>query len=122
MSWEHGATGTITGVVTRLFLSPKGTFAAMTVEAPDGRGRRSKIDLRAFSDSIEQVRGVGEGQVVRVTYSPGMEKLTSKDKSPVMVDGREKWIPALTIRACEVEPASAKPAPKATLGSDTDGW
>jgi len=120
MSWEHKAEGRITGVVTRVYVSPKGNFAALTIECPDGRGRPTKIDFRCFSDAFDQVKNLGQGQVVRVSFSPGMEKLTAKDKSPVMVDGREKWVPALTVRACEVEPSSAKPKPApAPTG---DGW
>lgn len=115
MSWEHKAEGRITGVVTRIWVSPKGNFASLTIECPNGRGKLSKVDLRCFSDAIDQVKNLGQGQVVRVSFSPDMEKLTSKDKQPVKVDGFEKWVAALTVRGCEVEPSSARvasPSPK----------
>ncbi len=119
MSWEHGAGFRITGVVTRVFVSPKGTFASIQVECPNGRGGQKKIDLRCFSDAIDQVRNLGQGQVIQATGAVDMEKLTSKDKNEVKVDGYAKWSPALTIRKVEVEPSSAKPKPAAPTG---DGW
>jgi hypothetical protein len=120
MSWEHKAEGRITGVLTRIWVSSKGTFASLTVECPDGRGKQSKVDLRCFADAIDQVKNLGQGQVVRIAYQPGMEKLTSKDKTPVKIDGYEKWVAALTVRACEVEPSSAKPIPKAAPAAGDD--
>jgi hypothetical protein len=119
MSWEHGAGFRVTGVVTRAkVFSPK--FAVMTVEVPNGRGGQKKVDMRAFSDAIDQVQDVGQGQVVQVTGTVDMEKLTSKDRNEVKVDGFAKWVPALTIRKVEVEPSSAKPKPSAAPTGD--GW
>jgi hypothetical protein len=105
-----------------MFKAPSGKFAALTVECPNGRGGTKKVDLRAFSDAIDQVEHLGNGQVVQVTGTVDMEKLTGEDRNPVMVDGREKWAPALTIRKVEVEPSSAKPAPKAAPATGDDGW
>lgn len=122
MSWEHGAGFRITGYVVRVFKAPSGKFASLTIECPNGRGGTKKIDLRAFSDAIDQVEHVGQGQVVQVTGTVDMEKLTSKDKNPVKVDGYEKWFPALTIRRLEVEPSSAKPKPAAQTTAGDDGW
>jgi hypothetical protein len=122
MSWEHKVEGRITGVVTNVWRSPKGNFAFLTVECPNGRGGKKKTDLRCFSDALDQLSGIGNGMVVRITFSPDAEKLTAKDKSPVMVDGKEKWVTALTVRACEVEPSSAKPVPKAAPAAAGDDW
>lgn len=120
MSWEHRAGFRITGYVTRVWCAPSGKFASLQVETPNGKGGTKKIDLRCFSDAIDEVRQLGNGQVVQVTGTVDMEKLTSKAKEEVKVDGYAKWSPALTIRKVEVEPASAKPIPKAAPAAGDD--
>lgn len=122
MSWEHGAGFRITGVVTRVFNSPKGTFSALTVEVPNGRGGQKKIDMRAFQDAVDQVANLGQGQVVQVTGKVDMESLKDKQRNEVQVDGRAKWVPALTITKVEVEPSSAKPKPAASAQPAGDDW
>lgn len=123
MSWEHGTRFEVTGVVTRVWDNGKGTFAKLTVEAPNGRGGVSKIDFKAFSESVDAVRHLGYGQTVKVTGTVAMEKLTNKAKDEIKVDGYSFWYPTLRIGSVEVEPASTKPAATGHLGADSgDGW
>lgn len=120
MSWEHGAGFRVTGYVIRTWAAPSGKFATLVVEAPNGKGGTKKIDLRAFSDAVDQVKNLGNGQVVQVTGTVDMEKLTDKGRNEIKVDGYSKWTPALTIRNVEVEPSSAKPKPTATAPAGDD--
>ncbi|HEY6875577.1 MAG TPA: hypothetical protein VI384_04385 [Candidatus Dormibacteraeota bacterium] len=112
MSFQHGRGFRICGAVVRKFVAPSGKIAFLTldVSAPP---RSTKIEMRTF-DLVEDVGCLGVGQTVEVTGSVDMEKLTSKDRNPVMVDGREKWIPALTIKKITVEGSSVRPASAAT--------
>jgi hypothetical protein len=108
MSFAQGIGFRACGSVVRRYVNPQGTFAAVTLDIfVDGRGK--KCDFRAFKEVVSEVGELAQGQLVEFTGTVDREKLTAKDKTAVMVDGRECWIDKLTIKAIKVE-ASSKAA------------
>lgn len=97
MSFEQGAGFRISGEVKRKYVNPQGTFAVLTVEV-QADGRKKILEMRAFKDAIGAFSDITQGALVTVTGSVDSEKLTSKDKQPVQIDGRDKWISVLTAR------------------------
>ena len=113
MSFEHVTGFRICGAVVRKFVNPQGTFASVTIEAPNARGRMEKYDVKCFSDGpMDEFRELGQGQTIQVTGNIAMSKLTAKNKEAVKVDGYDKWLPDLVAKAVKVEVAGAKPAPR----------
>lgn len=106
----QGAGFRIVGSVVRKFVAPSGKVAFLTLDVT-ADGRSKKIDLRGFGDTVEEIGCLNQGALIEVTGTIDNEKLTAKDRSDVMVDGRAKWVPALTVRAVKAE-ASSKPAAK----------
>jgi hypothetical protein len=98
----------IAGYVVRRWVAPSGKYSTLVLDVTvDSRSK--KIDLRGFSDVAADVGFLTVGQAVTVTGAVDMEKLTSKSKEPVKVDGYEVWKPALTIRKIVVEASSTAP-------------
>lgn len=105
MRFQQGAGFRICGSVVRLWSNDAGTFATMTLDVMvDGRAR--KIDLRAFREQVEDLKRLRPGAVVEVTGQIEMEKLAAKDKTPIKVNGYEKWFPALTVKTVKTEASS----------------
>ena len=110
MGFQHGASFRICGVVVRRFVSQSGKAAFVTLNVAGDRGGK-KIELRAFDQSIvDEIGALGAGQIVEVTGTVDVEKLTNKKRETIKVDGYEKWFPALVIRALTVEGSSRAPA------------
>lgn len=122
MAFEQDSGFRIAGSVVRKYVNPQGTFAALTVEAFVD-GRKKTLEMRAFKEVVGDIAELTQGALVTVTVSVDREKLTSKDKQPVIVDGREKWVNVLTVRKIVVA-AISKPAEKAAhpLGDETIDW
>lgn len=117
----QGAGFRICGTVKRVFVNQAGTFVALSLAVSAG-GRTSNIDLKGFAEAAPAVIGIEAGDLVEVTGNVASEKLTAKDKSAVQVDGRDKWVPSLVIKAVKVD---AKAKPKTTdevLGGDDFGF
>lgn len=105
---KQGAGFRICGSVVRRFVVPSGKVAFLTIDVfADGHGK--KIDLRGFKDMVEEIGSLQPGALVEVTGAVEMEKLTGRDRNPVLVDGREKWVPALTVREIKFEASSRPP-------------
>lgn len=105
-----GAGFRIVGYVVRRFVPPSGKVAFLTLDVPNSKGKNNKIELRTFeSDMITEVGALGDGMTVQVTGSIDVECLKDKSKKDVQIDGRAKWVPALTIKALKIEPSSVKP-------------
>lgn len=112
MSLHQGAGFRICGSVVRRWTAQSGKFGTMTLDVfVDGKA--SKIDLVTF-DCVNDLASLSQGALVEVTGRVGMTKLTMKDKTPVKIDGYEKWVPQLVIKVVKVEasslPANAVPA------------
>jgi hypothetical protein len=105
VSFTQGAGFRICGSVVRRFVVQSGKVAFLTLDVfADGHGK--KIDLRGFKEMVEEIGTLQPGALIEVTGAVEMEKVTAKDRSPVMVDGREKWVPCLTVRAIKTEGSS----------------
>jgi hypothetical protein len=112
----QGAGFRVCGVVNRKFINSQGTFVALTLSCDLG-DRKVSVDLKGFKESVAAANDVEQGDTIEVTGSIGVEKLTAKDKSTIQVDGRDKWVPSLVIKAIKVDQAKKKkPAPD--FGSD----
>ncbi|HVQ52903.1 MAG TPA: hypothetical protein VMS92_22940 [Mycobacterium sp.] len=108
MNWERGAGFRIVGAVDRKFVPLSGKCAFLTLAVPGQRGE-VKHECKTFDLLvIEEIRALGQGQVVQAIGTPEREKLTNKAKQPVMVDGREVWVPMFKINALTVEGGSAR--------------
>ncbi len=106
------------GYVVRRWVSPGGKYGTVTLDVPGERGG-GKYDFRSFADGpLTDIGKLEPGQLVHLTCSVDMECLKNKAKEEVKIDGYSKWVPALTIRAMEVQPASATPEDPA----DNIGW
>jgi len=97
----QGAGFRVCGTVERKFVNQQGTFAALTLSVDLG-DRKTSVDMKGFKECFDYVRKVEKGDVVEVTGNIGVEKLTAKDKSAVQVDGRDKWVPSLVIKAIKM--------------------
>lgn len=115
----QGAGFRVCGVVNRKFINQQGTFVALSLSCDLG-DRKVSVDLKGFKESVQAVKNVETGDTVEVTGSIGTEKLTAKDKSTVQVDGRDKWVPSLVIKAVKVDPN--KKAQQPPLGDDDIGF
>jgi len=120
MAFEQGSGFRISGSVVRKYVNPQGTFGALTVEVFVD-GRKKLLEIRAFKDTTAAFSDLVQGALVTVTGSVDSEKLTSKDKSPVVIDGREKWVSALTARKIVVAEVSKAP-PKPAAADDDIPW
>jgi len=106
---QQGAGFRICGSVVRRFVVPSGKVAFLTLDVfADGHGK--KIELRGFKDMVEEIGVLQPGALVEVTGAVEMEKLTDRNRNPVLVDGREKWVHAMTVRAIKHEASSRPPA------------
>lgn len=120
----QGAGFRICGSVVRKFVAPSGKIAFLTLDVfVDGRGK--KVDMRGFSEMVEEIGTLNNGALVEVTGTIDIEKLTDKQRQPVVVDGREKWVTALTVRAVKTEgsskaPAKAAPSKQSSPAADDD--
>lgn len=113
---KQGAGFRICGSVVRRFVVPSGKVAFLTLDVfTDGHGK--KIDLRGFKEMVEEIGTLQPGALVEVTGAVEMEKVTGRDRNPVIVDGREKWVPALTVRAIKLEASSRPEASRAPAGN-----
>lgn len=130
---ERGAGVRICGFVANKFVARSGKFARLTIAYPGRRAAEDKTDVRSFEhDVISRIAEIGVGETVTVTAGIDREKLTNKAREAVMVDGREAYTIALTIRTLKVEDgaASSPSAPKedapappdAPAGGDSRGW
>ena len=107
MSFTQGAGFRICGSVVRKWTSPTGKFGTLVLDVfVDGKA--SKIDLVTF-DCVNDFSDLAQGALVEVTGRVGMQKLSAKDKTPVKIDGYEKWVPQLIVKVVKME-ASSKPA------------
>lgn len=123
MKFEHGAGFRICGAVVRKWVSPTGKFASLVVGAPNGKGKETKHDLRAFDpELVEQIHGLGVGQIVQATGGIDNEKQTNKAKEEIKVDGYNVWLTKLTIRALTVEGSSVKPGAPPAAQVAPKGW
>jgi hypothetical protein len=70
-----------------------------------------------FSGLCSQVEKVHEGDTVDIAFSIGSKCLTSKNKEPVMVDGRKTWVPELILKSVNIagRAGAAKAAVKAVF-------
>lgn len=120
---EMGAGFRVCGFVVRRFVTPSGKAAFLTLDVPSEKaGKTKKIDLRAFDDEvIGDVGSLTPGAKVQVTGVVDMEKVTDKARAPIMIDGREKWTPALTIKKVTVEGSSKAPKPPSEPSKKSDG-
>lgn len=108
MSWERGAAFRIVGAVVRRFVPDSGKCAFLTLAVPGVRGE-VKHECRTFDLLIvEEIRGLGVGQVVQVSGRLDREAVKNKKREPVIVDGREAWAPALTIAKLDIEGSSRR--------------
>jgi hypothetical protein len=100
---------TFCGYVVRKWVSPGGRYASLCLDVPGERGG-GKYDFRCFADGpLSEIGNLQGGQLVEVTCSVDMECLRNKAKQDVKIDGYSKWVPVLTVRSMEVQPASALP-------------
>lgn len=112
-AFRHGFGFRIVGVVSRRFVTTGRKAAFLTVEVSTPP-RAKKYDLRAFDEQvIAEIEELGAGMTVEITGAVEMEVLKGRDKQKVIVDGREKWVPAFTARAIKVEGSSRRPAAQA---------
>lgn len=120
MSFEHGAGFRICGAVVRRFVPKSNKIAFVTLDVVS-HPRSKKIELRAFDRGlVEEISQLGAGMTIQVTGSVDVEPVKDKAGKEVKVDGYEKWVPVLTIRALTVEGASRAPSPAQTP-ADTNG-
>lgn len=110
------------GNVVRKFVAQSGKFASLVLDVPNERGS-SKLDFVSF-DCVDDIKDMEVGSEVAVEGRIGMNKLTSKNKEPVMVDGFNKWVPQLVVTKILGVPAAKKarpkPAPVATAEDGSD--
>lgn len=126
----EGAGVRITGFVERKFTPPSRKCCFVTVSFPgEMPGKRTKVDVVAFSENVEAADALGQGEKVTITAGLGNKKLTNKAKQDVEVDGRAVWTIQLVVRSIKTEGTKqAPPAPKeppkpgAQLPGDTVDW
>lgn len=107
------------GTVVRRFVAQSGKFGSLTLDVPSERGS-SKLDIVTF-DCVEDFAELQAGTSVVITGRINMNKLTSKNKEPVIVDGFQKWVPQLIATKVEVglgQAKKTKPAPIAAPPAD----
>lgn len=112
MAMQQGAGFRVVGSVVRKFVVNSGKVAFLTLDVTTANKSR-KHDFKTF-DCVDDVASLADGAIVEVTGNLDVEKLTAKDRSDVMVDGRTKWIPSLVIKAIKTEGLSVAAKPKHT--------
>lgn len=106
----EGAGVRITGFLERKFTPPSRKCCFLTVSFPSEKpGKRTKVDLVAFSENMEAADALGQGEKVTITAALGMKKLTNKARADVQVDGRDVWTLQLAVRTIKTEGAKEKP-------------
>lgn len=125
MNSPQGAGFRASGSVYKAFVPQSGKCAFLTVEFTNDRGRVTKLETRTFDATvIQQVRSLGQGEVVEVTGSIESEVAKDKAKQDVSVDGRLLWIPMLKLKSVKVDGAAkAKAAAPVDLDDGKpEGW
>lgn len=118
MSFAQGAGFRICGSVVRRWTASSGKFGTLVLDVfVDGKA--SKIDLVTF-DCVNDFSTLAQGALVEVTGRVGMQKLSAKDKTPIKIDGYEKWVPQLIVKVVKVE-ASSRPPASRDVAPNPDG-
>jgi hypothetical protein len=109
---QQGAGFRIAGSLVRKYIAPSGKVAFLTVDVYDSdNGRSTKFDLKTFGrDVMDDLGELRAGAMIELTGSIDMEKVADKAREAVKVDGREKWVPSLIVRAIKTEASSRPPA------------
>lgn len=94
------------GTVVRKFVAQSGKFGSLTLDVAGERGS-TKLDIVTF-DCVDDFAELQPGAAVVITGRLGMNKITSKNKEPIMVDGFAKWVPQLIATKVEVGLGQAK--------------
>jgi len=117
-SWQHGTGFRMCGpVVRKPYVNQARTFASLVIGTPGKKGE-VKHELRAFdADVIDEIAGLGIGQIVKVTGALDREALTDKARNDVKADGYTVFVEKLTIRTLEVEGSSRRPGPSPAPGA-----
>lgn len=112
--FQLGAGFRICGVVSRTFTNQAKTFASLTLETPgDKPGKKQYLEMKAFAhDVISLIEQTGKGETVQVTGHIGSEKLIDKAKNAVQIDGRDKFVPSLVVKAIKTQVIDRKPLPR----------
>lgn len=106
------------GAVKRQWVANSGKFATLTLHIVED-GRQRYIEMRAFREQVEAVKGVEVGQVIKVKANVETETLTNKAKEKIKVDGYPVNKAVFTITSIEQTteavrefepPAQARPA------------
>jgi hypothetical protein len=102
----------IVGFVESVRVPPSRKCVFLTVSFPGEKvGKRAKVDLVAFADTMESVEALGQGEKVQVTAALSKKVLSGKDRKAVQVDGRDAWVLQLIVRTVKTEKADAPEAP-----------
>lgn len=118
MTQQHGAGFRVSGLVNRVYVNDKGTFAALTVQVEQS-GRRKLLDVRGFDAPVTSaISRLTNGDTVEVTGSVDTEPLKDKGKNEIAVDGRPCWVVKLTAKAVKV--TAPKAAPEENPHGDDD--
>jgi hypothetical protein len=86
---------TETGKVVRKFVANSGNFASVTLDI-ENNGRHAKIQFVSF-DCARDFGNLKEGDEVTLKGRVGIQKLTTKAKEDVIVDGYAAWVPQLVV-------------------------
>ncbi len=120
---QEGAGVRITGFVERVFVPPSGKCAFLEVSFPGEKpGKRQKVELVAFGESIDPVRALGKGEKVQVTAALSSKVLSNKARAEVEVDGRKVWMLQLVVRTVKTEGGEGSDDNKKTEDKKKTTW
>lgn len=115
----EGAGFRICGTVSRKNVREKVAFLTLTVAGFNGKPKY--IDTRTFDAALmADVDALVDGSMVEVTGQIDIESVKGADREPIMIGGKAKWVPALTLKAIKVDDPvkMSKMLPKAKGSND----
>ncbi len=102
----------IVGFVESVRVPPSRKCVFLTVSFPGEKvGKRTKVDLVAFADTMESVEALGQGEKVQVTAALSKKVLSNKAKQEVELDGNKVWVLQLIARTVKTEKSETPDGP-----------
>lgn len=109
--WQEGSGFRIVGFVTKKFAAQSGKFGRVTVDVNQSP-HPAKMEIRTFDPAL--VADIGKlqaGQKVQIRGRIENEKLKTRDKEEVKVNGFAYWATILTMTEMEIEGSGRKSEP-----------
>lgn len=109
----------VAGNVAKKWTNDKASFARLTIAIAEG-DRTRRIDVRAFdAPLVAKIAALAENDAVEVSGVIEPNKVTSKDREPVLVDGYPRFEMVLTVKTMKVEASKPVESPQ---GDDNVPW